>query len=257
MKTTGIVRRLDELGVWQGLRGRDDGAVPVVLAVDAQHLEPRGERLDLPEEVLGREAALTERSGQGVRRRRDRDVAVSELTQESRHQHGVARVVELELVDADQVLVAERLDGRGEPERSDEVRVLDERAERGTLRPERVRERREQVRLADPEPAVEVHRGHAPAAPSQQGAEPARGRHEHVRDLGETFDGALLARVRRVRTVGRERRVGEVPRRDEVTQEARAIGGRTDVAERRWWDESHPASVDQAHPGGCRPTVAA
>jgi len=55
--------------------------------------------------------------------------------------------------------VRQRPHGGPEAQRPDEVRVLDERAVRRPLRPDGVRERREQVGLADPEASVEVDPG--------------------------------------------------------------------------------------------------
>ena len=151
-------RRGPDLVVVEPVGVGDDRPVPVVVAVDAQDLEPGGERLDLTQEVLGGEPALSQRSGQGVRRGGERDPAVGELAQQAGHQDGVARVVQLELVDADEAPGGEGLDGGQEAEGADEVGVLHERAVGGVLHADRVGQRREQVGLADAEPAVQVHR---------------------------------------------------------------------------------------------------
>jgi len=175
--------------VGHATRVGDRRAVAVVLAVDPQHLEPGGQRLDLAPEVLRGEAALTERVGQRVRRRGQGHAAVGQLAQEPGHQDGVARVVELELVDGDQPVRREGLDGRGEAEGTDEVRVLHERPVRGPVGADGVRERGEQVGLASAD-----HLGHL-----------AQPRHR-----------SLLAAERRVRPVGVEGLPCEVPRRDEL-----------------------------------------
>ncbi len=108
-----------------------DVAVPVVDAVDRDDLELGGQRVDLAQEVLGGEAALAER----VRRGCSRSPRPGSRTRPARSagldiEPGVARVVELELVDRDAgrrrcssstaFAVADRADQRG---------VLDEGAE--------------------------------------------------------------------------------------------------------------------------------
>jgi hypothetical protein len=194
----------------------DDRAVPVVLAVDAQHLEAGGERLDLAQEVVGREPPLAQRSGQRVGRRRECHAAVGELAQQTRHQHGVARVVELELVDAHQLARRERLDGGEEPERADEVRVLDERAVRRVA--DGVREGREQVRLAHAETTVEVDRDRFAFAPTPEAG--AAARLDLTSGPAQPVDRRRLGRVRGIRDVGVERSVREVARWDELGQQA-------------------------------------
>src|SRR5690606_14043632 len=205
-----------------------------VLAVHAQGLEAVGERLDLALEVLGGEPALAERVGQRVRRRGERDAAVGELAHETGHQRGVARVVELELVDADELLGAQGLDRLVEAEGPHEVGVLDEGAVRDGVGPELlgdgVGERGEQVGLADAEAAVEVDRRCRPPAAEQ--AAPRRG--DLLGDLLQPVQRAGLARVRGVGAVGGEAGLREVPRGHEVGDEPvdgdlgpdRAEGGR-------------------------------
>ena len=130
----------------------------VVLAVDPQHVEVGRQALDLAEEVLRGEPALPQLVRQRVRRGRQADAGLDELAQQGRHEHRVAGVVELELVDADEAVALERLDGRAEAERADEVGVLDERPE--PLGPGHgMPQGGEQVRLAHAEAAVEVHAG--------------------------------------------------------------------------------------------------
>ena len=198
----------------------DDRALPVVLPVDAQHLEPPREVLDLAKEVVGGEPPLAEGLGQRVGRGGQRDAAVGELAQQPGHQDGVARVVELELVDAHQPAARERVDGRPEAEGTDEVRVLDERAVGGGLGPDRVRQGREQVRLADAEAAVQVHGGHgAGAAPEPARPATATAAGQLGGDGAQPVHGGLLARVARVGPVGVEGLPGEVPRRDALGQQ--------------------------------------
>ncbi len=202
---------------------RLDGlAVPVVGAVDAQHLEPGRERLDLAEEVLGREPALAQRLGQRVRGRRERHPGVADLAQQPGHQHRVARVVELELVDADQPHAGQRPDGRGEPERTDQVGVLHEGAVHdavGRPRAHAVRKGREQVRLAHPEPAVQVHRRRPRGAPPQACQAPRRWHGQPGRERHQPLARRRLARVRAIRAVGLEGRRVEVPRHHEAREE--------------------------------------
>ena len=86
-------------------------ATAVVEAVDPQRLEVRRERVDLAEEVGRGEAALAERVRWRVGRRGHPGAARHELAEEPRHEHRVARVVELELVDADESRAREQLHG--------------------------------------------------------------------------------------------------------------------------------------------------
>jgi len=76
--------------------------VAVVGAVDPAYVEMRGEGLDLAEEVDRLEASLAELVREGVRRGGQLDAGVDELPKQAGDQHGVAGVVEFELVDADQ-----------------------------------------------------------------------------------------------------------------------------------------------------------
>ena len=192
--------------------------VPVVRPVDGQHVEAVGQRLDLPQEVLGGEAALPQRVGQRVARGRERDPCLGEPPEQRRHEHRVAGVVELELVDADQPVAAQRLDGGGEAERPHEVGVLDEGAERlgtGGLVPQA----REQVRLAHAEPAVEVDaatcagRGRPPEPSSTRPLPQPRGIRLQALHRGG------LARLCRVGTVGVEALRPEARRRHEVAHQ--------------------------------------
>lgn len=160
---------------------------------------------------------------------------VGELAQEPRHEHGVTRVVELELVDADEPVGRERVDGLPEAERPDEVGVLDERPERRALsrRGDGVRERGQQVGLADAEPAVEVHGLGLRAAllPPRRGRRPR----DRLRRAAQACHRRRLAAVRRVRHVGLERRGREVGRRDELGDEAGRVDRGHARGERQRW----------------------
>lgn len=92
-------------------------------------VEVRRHRVDLAEEVLCREAPLAERIRRGVGRRGQLRARGDELAQQAGHHHRVTRVVELELVDAQQLRTAEQLDRLLVADRAHERRVLDERAE--------------------------------------------------------------------------------------------------------------------------------
>ena len=61
--------------------------------------------LDLAQEVRGREAVLAQPVRQRVGRRGEHHASLGQPLQQRRHQHGVAGVVQLELVDADQPML--------------------------------------------------------------------------------------------------------------------------------------------------------
>ena len=145
----------DDHLVRHGRRCRRQAPVPVVLALDPDDGEVGRQPLDLAPEVVRGEAPLTQRVRQRVRRGGEPDAAVDELAQQARHEHGVAGVVELELVHADQAEPGQPLDGPAEAQRADEMGVLDERPE-GRRPRGGVPQRGEQVRLADAETAVQV-----------------------------------------------------------------------------------------------------
>ncbi len=148
------------------------------------------------------------------------DVAASrvpeadQLGQQPGHHHRVARVVEFELVDAQEVRAAEEFDRVLVAEGADERGVLDERAEVLPSGRHRVVHRGEQVRLADAEAAVEVHAGlqlGTTLGATEQTAT-LRGRPAS----GEGDEKVLRLLLRReggIRPVGVERRVGELRRR--------------------------------------------
>ena len=157
-------RAVDRLGVrpqvivGHRVRGRRQVAVPVVRAVHPDGLEDARHLADLPHEVLRREAPLPQLLGQGVGRGRHTDAGRRQLGEQAGDEHGVARVIELELVDAQHGVARELLDRPVEAERTHHVRQLDERAERlrlGTV----VIDRGQQVGLTHAEPAVEVDTG--------------------------------------------------------------------------------------------------
>lgn len=101
----------------------------VVLPVDPQWPEVGGEALDLAEEVDGGEAALAELAGQGVGGGGERHARFDQLAEQAGDEDGVARVVELELVDAEEPVLAEGLHRLLEAERADQIGQLDEGAE--------------------------------------------------------------------------------------------------------------------------------
>ena len=198
----------DRLGVALGV------AAAVVEPVDPQRLEVGGQRVDLAQEVGGGEPALAERVRRRVRGGGDAGAARHELAEEAGHEHGVARVVELELVDADEPRPAQQLDRLRVAERADERRVLDEGAE--VLRPVRdVPERGEEVGLADAEPAVEVDARELDARGPLAGEEPARPlrRAPGAGELVEPVEGRLLRREVGVGPVRFEGGVLELRRR--------------------------------------------
>ena len=142
-----------------------------------------------------------------------RDAGCDELGEKASHQAGVARVIQLELVDADELGTREQGEGLLIAERADQRRVLDEGAEVLALRGE-LPEGGEQVGLADAEAAVEIDARtsirRAPAREQSAGRLPRRG------ELANGGDGGRLARVVVVGAVGVEGGVVELPRRHEV-----------------------------------------
>ena len=137
-----------------------------------------------------------------------------ELAQQPGHHHRVARVVELELVDAEQVGAAEELDGVLVAERADERGVLDERAEVLPARRHRVVDRREQVRLADAEAAVEVDAGlELGAALLRDGTARRAAPAPAARERDEQVLRLLLRRERGIRAIRVEGRIVELRRR--------------------------------------------
>lgn len=104
-------------------------AVAVVLTVDPQWTELGAQALDLAQEVGGGEAALAELAGQRVGGGGQRHTGIHQLAEQGGDQDGVAGVVQFELVDAQQLVLAEGAYGLLEAERAHEVRQLDEGAE--------------------------------------------------------------------------------------------------------------------------------
>ena len=159
-----------------GERRLRQSGVTEVRTVDPQRGEPIGQPLDLPAELVGGEPALTELVRQRVRGGRQEHAGVGELAEQPGHQHGVARIVEFELVDGQQPVTGQPLHRFAEPERSDQMGVLDEGAVRlrsGYGMPQR----RQQVGLSDAESTVEIDTGR--------------------RGGGRLAEPALLRRVRR------------------------------------------------------------
>jgi hypothetical protein len=182
---------------------RRQAAVPVVLALHPQRGEVPGQRLDLAQEVLGGEAPLAERAGQRVGGGSDADPGVDQLPEQGRDQDRVAGVVQLELVDGQQPVPAQRLDGRAEPQRTDQVGQLDERAVRPRLW-RLVPQGGQQVGLADAVPAVQVDARPAlrRAGPAEQ---PLARWGEGAGEALQRPDGLRLRRVGGVRQVRAKR----------------------------------------------------
>jgi len=155
--------------------------------------------------------------GERVRRRGQAHADLDEPAQQRRDEDGVAGVVELELVDGEQPVVRQLLDGPGEPERAHEVGQLHEGAERPRLR-RGVPERGQQVRLAHPEAAVQVHAGRPGrrALAAEQPAAPRPGRRPQARrEALQQLQRARLRGLCRVGPVGLEAHVGELRWRHE------------------------------------------
>ena len=200
-------------------RGRQV-TVPVVRTLDAHRGEHRRQRVDLTQEVLGGEAPLAQLLGQRVRGRRHRHAALDQRRQQARDQGGVARIVEFELVDAQQHVVRQQLDALHEPEHTRELGEFAERRERPLVvrrLTDRVVRRRQQVGLADTEPTVEVHPDagqHLTLAEQLLLAGAAR--HGLFGELAARLHGRGLRRLPRVGAVGVEADVGERRRRNQL-----------------------------------------
>ena len=104
--------------------------MPVVRPFDPHGRENTCERVDFTQEVLRGEPPLAQLLGQRVRRRRHRHPAFHQLRQQPRDQRGVARVVELELVDAHHDVIGQQLDALDEAEHPGQLGQLAERGER-------------------------------------------------------------------------------------------------------------------------------
>jgi hypothetical protein len=123
------------------------------------------------------------------------------LAEQPGHQHGVAGIVQLELVDGQQPVAGQPAHRLGETERADQVGVLDEgpvRLRAGHGMPERC----QQVGLADAETAVQVvparcRRCLPEESLPRRGGDPRRKR-------GQRVDGCPLAGFIRRRAVGVE-----------------------------------------------------
>lgn len=188
----------------------------VVLAVDAQRAEVRRQALDLAQEVGGREPALAELARERVGGGGERDARLDQLAEQRRDQDGVARVVQLELVDAQQPVPGEGPHRLLEAEGADQVGQLDEGAEglEGGLRRGGVPQGRQQVRLADAVAAVQIDTarpgGDLGRLGPAEAEEPPPGAADGVRSAQsgreplQDADRLGLARLVRIRDVGAE-----------------------------------------------------
>ena len=152
------------------------------------------------------------------------DAGLAQPVEQRGDQDGVAGVVELELVDADQPVYARARRRLVEPERADEVGQLDEGGEQpwaGRCVPQRG----EQVRLADAVPAVEVDPAGTAGRPARFAEEP-RPRPAPptvAANARSRVDAPRLGRLRRVGTVGVEADLGEPRRRHQLGDQP--VGG--------------------------------
>jgi hypothetical protein len=153
------------------------------------------------------EAALSERAGQGVRGGRNPDAGPRPAWTAAWRPAPCPGIVELELVDGQQPVSAQRRHGLAEAEGADQVGQLHEGAVRARLR-RLVPERGQQVGLADAVAAVEVDTRPAGRrlGPAQQ---PLPGRLQGAGEHAKHHDRPGLRGVLRVGQVGREARVVE------------------------------------------------
>ena len=246
-----------------GRRGLGQTAVAVVLAVDAQRAEGCGQALDLAQEVGCGEPALAELARECVGGGGQRDPGVHQFAEQGGDEYGVARVVQFELVDAQQPVAAQGLHGLLEAERADQVRQLDEGAEglelrarpgwrargrraggscrRRNRRPGRPRGARpDAAGFPSAEPALAARRRSACAPPS-----PAAKALEHPHRLGL----AGLVRVRNVRIEAdrvearRRHHLGDQP----VGGDMRLAGAQGLGDHSRLWTTTQFLSLDRPH----------
>jgi hypothetical protein len=180
-------------------------AVPEVLAVDPDDVELVRQHLDLALEVHRGEPAVAQGTRQGVGRGRKLDAGVGQFTHQPGHQDCVARIVQLELINADQLVAAERIHCLTEGQGAHQVGVLNERAE-GLGTRGGVPERGQQVGLAHAEAAVQVDPGAGLVLLAEQLLEQAAavGRSHAVGETLECPDCGGLARLLGIRTVAGE-----------------------------------------------------
>ena len=183
-------------------RGDRQAPMPVVLTVDPDRLEVRRQALDLAQEVDCVEPPLPQCLWQGVAGGGDAHTGLDEPRQQARDEDRVAGVIQLELVDGQQPVPGQRLDGPGEAERPDKVGELDERAIRpglGCGMPQRS----QQMGLADPEAPIEVDAGPASRDPGPAET-PLSRRREPLGEVAEPLGRGLLRRLPWVGQVGLE-----------------------------------------------------
>src|SRR5690606_21073724 len=188
-------------------------------------LEGGGQRLYLALEVLGVEPAAPLRLRRRVRGRHDARAARQQRLQERLDHQRVARVVELELVDAQQARVAELGDRLRHAQRADQVDELLEAQVTLGSRTGLAVGGGEQVRLPDAEPAVEVEAG-ARLRPARkqagEAAAPARALPQGRDERAHALQGRALRGV--LRQVAGERRRRE-PRGRLEAAGAGGLGG--------------------------------
>jgi hypothetical protein len=183
--------------------------MPVVGPVHPDRGESRRQPLDLAQEILGSEPILAEPVGQRVRRGRQCHPVLGKTGQQGRDQDGVARVVQLELVDGEQPHAMQCLHKILEAEGASQVCQLDKggvRLRRRSLMPQR----RQQMRLADAEATVQIHPASASRAPPPQ-QQPAafRGTVQLAGELLQRLAGGRLGRLGGIGQVAAEAHAGE------------------------------------------------
>ena len=122
----GVLGGIAHLFVGAGFGSFRGATVSIVLTIDAQYVEVCGQSLDLAQEVFGSEASFAEFLGQRVGGRREKHTGVDELAEQGRHQDGVPRIIEFELVNTDEAVVLQHLDCSSKTQQADEVGVFHE-----------------------------------------------------------------------------------------------------------------------------------
>jgi hypothetical protein len=200
----------------------------VVAANDLENLEPRGQAADLASEILCRKALGAEAFWQSVRGRKHVEPRVHELAEQPGDEHGIARVIELELVNDEEgelhekvsrPLQPEHADDRGEIPKGGEARVLTHRADRC----------RRKVALANTVGAVQVE---PPARLDPPPTPPAAAIGSPSQRHHPGFHGVASPRQRlRGGQVGRKRRFPQDARYGELLEQRCWLGRRSGPAE--------------------------
>ena len=100
-----------------------------VFTIHTVYFELFGKYLDFTFEVFGGKASFAEGTGQSVGGCYEFDARICEFAHQAGHEDGIAGVVKLEFVNADELVPTERFYGFAEGEGTNQVGVFDEGTE--------------------------------------------------------------------------------------------------------------------------------